>query len=215
MKGYTQAIEQSEKDKKRGLGDGKHMSSIPKKMKKSSTVMEQQQEKGAPMPSVDCQNADALAVWKEAALEGKPVVLRKVGVTPSKGLQGEIDKFTEDFKKSELRKTVGRAARLVEDKGLEAALQALADSFPDSAVLPHDPRIQKEPVLQQVMAGAVFGLRANGLFASTEQHTLWTARLTTKGSRVVAVWNVEEPMLVRWRDDLCLETPPPKAPLAK
>ena len=107
-----------------------------------------------------------------------------------------VKDFESDFKVSNTRTKHGRAARpanpkdAVEDDTIanDFMLNKLAQLLPKDSILP--PGLPAQPKFRSLkasMALSTFGIKAGSTHSACEVHKLWAARLTLKGTRVIAM----------------------------
>ena len=114
-----------------------------------------------------------------------------------------IDTFEKEFQKSDFRKTVGRAARPLPPNVSSAAkpvMDMVKEWAPEGSVFV-DRVAVGETSLMNSMTTSVFGERAHMLGATVEKDSLWTARFTLKGSRVVVIWKSEDGNMAHYMGD--------------
>ena len=124
--------------------------------------------------------------WVNKILEG----------TESVSIGNSLSAFVEDWKKSELRTTAGRAMRFVTDESDDRSMAAgnafLLSNFLE--LCPHGvlvaPSIQHKAKVGDLLAQmglSSFVIRGQTMHTTIERHSLWCARVTFSGTRQVCM----------------------------
>jgi hypothetical protein len=200
LKSTQASIEQSEHIKKRNPVAGAVKS---QQVAKVGATWEVIQTRGSEIISLDCSSPNhaeektAHAIFGQETLsEMAPYVVRNVNLDFMKGTGPvglSLAEFTKEFVASDARRTHKRAMRKNMDSSGD---ETYANDFALANLLPHappgailSPAMPRESALRNVAALSNFGIKGGSTHCANEKESLWTMRLTTQGTRMIAVCN--------------------------
>ena len=206
IKGWKLANEQSEKDavkaKARAAKEG-----TASKRKQYNNIMDIFMEKGVAMQTFDCRVEEWLS--KQGAndtfvdthhMDMTPYIVTGLDLNFTERSDCEVAKsledFCTDFATSTWRTTAERAMRVCLDANRKSGpaddflLSFMAKYCPQGAILA--PHIDAKSVLRAESCLCNFGLKQGSFHVAVEKSGLWTARLSTKGTRAVVVVDIDD-----------------------
>ena len=204
-KGFSQALEQSEKEKVNKRRAEEAASKAKKKARVGNTIMEFLQSKATAMRVISAgdadwakKNADLFLEETELnALEPYLVVGVSLDFVRCEGdsVAKSFSEFAADFKTSDIRKTAGRGMRrnldqtdLVDASANKFLAKCLAQYIPKNSITA--PAFLDGTPLRLALGLFNFGEKMNSKSISVEKDYLWTGRLSIYGTRCVAIFDL-------------------------